>query len=55
MKTNNRETSFVEELSTRSKNGLSRCFGRDKLDTPEIIAEAGMARLKFAVMLGLNP
>ena len=39
-------------LSTRSKNGLSRCFGRQVLDTPEIIAEAGIDRLRLTVGVG---
>ena len=43
---------FKDSLSTRSKNGLSRCFGSQVLDTPEVIAEAGMARLRLAVGLG---
>ena len=43
---------FKGMLSTRSKNGLSRCFGRQVLDTPEIIAEAGIDRLRLAVGIG---
>ena len=43
---------FKDMLSTRSKNGLSRCFGRQVLDTPEIIAEAGIDRLRLAVGIG---
>ena len=43
---------FKDMLSTRSKNGLSRCFGKQVLDTPEIIAEAGIDRLRLAVGLG---
>jgi hypothetical protein len=43
---------FKDMLSTRAKNGLSRCFGRQALDTPEVIAEAGMDRLRLAVGLG---
>jgi hypothetical protein len=43
---------FKDMLSTRSKNGLSRCFGRQALDTPEIIAEAGIDRLRLTVGIG---
>jgi hypothetical protein len=43
---------FKDMLSTRSKNGLSRCFGRQVLNTPAIIAEAGMDRLRLAVGVG---
>ena len=39
-------------LTTRSKNGLSRCFGRQVLDTPEVIAEGVIDRLRLAVGLG---
>ena len=43
---------FKDELSIRSINGLARCFGRQALDTPEVIAEAGAKRLRLAVGLG---
>ena len=43
---------FKDMLSTRSKNGISRCFGRQTLDSPEIIAEAGSARLKMTNEIG---
>ena len=43
---------FKDLLSTRAKNGLSRCFGRQALDTPEIIAEASIDRLRLAVGIG---
>ena len=29
----------------RNKNGIARCFGRDVLDKPEVIAEAGSTRV----------
>jgi hypothetical protein len=45
---------FKDMLSTRSRNGIARCFGRDALDTPEIIADAGAARLGMTVQLGLK-
>ena len=45
---------FKDELSIRSINGLARCFGRQTLDTPEVIAEAGGKRLRLAVGLGLK-
>ena len=45
---------FKDELSIRSINGLARCFGRQTLDTPEVIAEAGVKRLRLAVGLGLK-
>ena len=44
-------TKFADSLSTRSK-GLSRFFGRQVLNTPEIIAEAGIDRLRLAVGIG---
>ena len=43
---------FKDELSIRSINGLARCFGRQALDTPEVIAKAGAKRLCLAVGLG---
>jgi hypothetical protein len=43
---------FKDELSIRSTNGLARCFGRQAFDTPEVIAQAGAKRLRFAVGLG---
>lgn len=43
---------FKDELSIRSINGLARCFGRQTLDTPEVIAKAGAKRLRLAVGLG---
>ena len=46
------KNTFINSLSTRSRNGLARCFGRDKLDTPEIIAEVGMKKLKMTNQLG---
>ena len=45
METNN--TTFANELSTRSKNGLSLLYGRDILKDPEFIAEIGMDGLKM--------
>jgi hypothetical protein len=43
---------FKDELSIRSINDLARCFGRQALDTPEVIAKAGAKRLSLAVGLG---
>jgi hypothetical protein len=43
---------FKDRLSTRSKNGISRCFGLQVLDTPEIIAKEGVKRLKKTNQLG---
>ena len=43
---------FKDELSIRSINGLARCFGRQALDTTEVIAKAGAKRLRRAVGLG---
>ena len=43
---------FKDELSIRSINGLARCFGRQALDTPEVIAKAGAKRLHLAIGLG---
>jgi hypothetical protein len=43
---------FKDELSIRSINGLARCFGRQALDTPEVIAKSGAKRLRLAVGLG---
>jgi hypothetical protein len=53
MKKNNEKISFVDSLSTRSKNGIARCFGRDALDTPEVIA-AGRGRLALARNIGIK-
>ena len=55
MNINNKNTSFADSLSTRSKYGLARCFGmygRDIIHKPEVIAEAGMAKLERTVQLG---
>ena len=49
MKTNK---TFADELSTWSKNGLSRLYSRDILKKPEVIAEAGVDRLSMTVQLG---
>ena len=43
---------FADELSTWSKNGLSRLFGRDILKEPEVIADIGIAVLEGAIGLG---
>ena len=43
---------FADELSTWSKNGLSRLFGRDVLKDPEVVAEFGMTGLELAIGLG---
>ena len=43
---------FADELSTWSKNGLSRLFGRDILKEPEVIAGIGIVVLKHAIGLG---
>ena len=43
---------FKDMLSTRSKNGIARCFGYDVLDTPEVIATAGSTRLRMTPQLG---
>jgi hypothetical protein len=43
---------FKSYLSTRSQNGILRCLGRDVLDKPEKIVEAGPARLKRTVQIG---
>jgi len=43
---------FKDSLSARSKNGISRCFGPQYLDTPEVIAEAGSARLQRTNEIG---
>ena len=43
---------FADELSTWSKNGLSRIFGPQILDTPEVIAGLGMEPLEMAIGLG---
>ena len=43
---------FADELSTWSKNGLSRLYGKDILEEPEMIAGIGIAALKHAIGLG---
>ena len=43
---------FSDELSTWSKNGLSRLYGKDILKKPEVIAGIGMAALEQAIGLG---
>ena len=43
---------FADGLSTWSKNGLVRLFGRDVLKEPEVIAGLGMEPLKMAIGLG---
>ena len=43
---------FADDLSTWSKNGLSRLYGRDVLKKPEVIAEIGIAVLEGAIGLG---
>jgi hypothetical protein len=43
---------FADELSTWSKNGLSRLFGREVLKEPEVIAGIGIAVLEDAIGLG---
>jgi hypothetical protein len=43
---------FADELSTWSKNGLSRLFGRDVLKEPEVIAGIGIVVLEQAIGLG---
>jgi hypothetical protein len=47
-----KNTSFKDELSSWSKNGLSRIFGSEILDSPEVIAGLGMESLKMAIGLG---
>ena len=47
-----KNTSFKDELSSWSKDGLSRIFGSEILDTPEVIAGLGMEPLKKAIGLG---
>ncbi len=47
-----RNKSFADELSTWSKNGLSRLFGKDILKKPEVIADIGIAVLEGAIGLG---
>ena len=46
--------SFADELSTWSKNGLSRLYGRDILKKPEVIAGIGITALEGAIGLGPN-
>ena len=43
---------FADTISTRSKFGLRRCFGRDMLNHPEEIALAGGTRFKLVVQVG---
>ena len=44
---------FADELSTWSRNGLSRLYGGDILKEPEVIAWLGMIGvLKLAIGLG---
>ena len=44
---------FADDLSTWSKNGLSRLYGEDILKEPEVIAWLGMnGVLKQAIGLG---
>jgi hypothetical protein len=44
---------FADDLSTWSKNGLSRLYGEDILKEPEMIAWLGMIGvLKLAIGLG---
>jgi len=43
---------FKNCLSARSKNGIPRCFGRQVIDTLEIIAAAGPTRSKMTNELG---
>ena len=47
-----KNTSFKDELSSWSKNGLSRIFGSEILDSPEVIAGLGTESLKKAIDLG---
>ena len=44
---------FKDLLSTRTQNGLSRCFGTQVLDQPEIIAAIGITGLRL--IRGLGP
>ena len=43
---------FADELSTWSKDGLTRLYGKDILKEPEVIADIGMAGFKMAIGLG---
>ena len=43
---------FKDMLSTWSKNGLSRLYGRDILEKPEVIAGIGVSGLEQAIGLG---
>ena len=47
-----KNTSFKDELSSWSKDGLSRIFGSEILDSPEVIAGLGTESLKMAIGLG---
>ena len=52
MDTTENKPKFADTLSTRSKFGILRCFGRDVLNEPEIIAKAGGSRFKLVVQVG---
>ena len=54
MNTNNENKAFTDTLSTRSKNGLARCFGRGMINDPGEIAEAGIAKLEMTNQLGIK-
>jgi hypothetical protein len=47
-----KNTSFKDELSSWSKDGLSRIFGSEILDSPEVIAGLGTESLNKAIGLG---
>ena len=47
-----KNTTFANELSTWSRNGLSRIFGPQILDTPEVIAGLGMELLEMVIGIG---
>ena len=44
--------SFKDRLSTRARNGISRCYDSQVLDRPELIAVEGPGRLVMTVQLG---
>jgi hypothetical protein len=44
--------SFKHMLSGRAGNGISRCYGSQVLDKPEVIAADGPRRLRMTVLLG---
>ena len=46
------DNKFKDMLSTWSKNGLSRLYGRDILEKPEVIAGIGVSGLEQAIGLG---